>query len=601
MYMNYGCLLHETGYSDFNNNQFQTINTTFAASQPDFSMSASPTFLSIPQGGSASTTITTAILASYANSVSLAVSGLPAGASAVFSPTVIASPGAGSSTMMVTTGSGTPTGTYSLTITGTGGGTTHSATVSLVVTSEGSALFYDGFESGGYSGWTAEAGSYVRSVTTTSPAAGSYSYTQAGGSGAPRDGVSHVLGGIIPTEIAFYAKTSTTAGATAYFVAGDDNVETNKGIIFFSFNAGTLGVYNGSSWVTGGAYSANTWYLIQFKNINWNSKTFDFYVNGVLQTGSVPFRSQATTSLTELHLYNFDYAQAWYDEIVMTGPSALPVVTGTAPASGATGVPVTSSVTATFGEAVDSSTITSSSFILTDAAENIVSGTVSYDAASFTAFLKPAAALAYGSTYTASISTEVKDLAGKSLATVKKWAFTTLIPTNSLIITIEGSGTGSVTSTPSGIACTTGNSGVCFYPFTSNSTVSLTSAAGATSQFNIWSGACSGSVAECRINMDADKSVIANFIIAAPARITGSTPTYYNSLADAYAAISGSGSIQAIQSGFQEELILNRGVTLLLQGGYDPAYTSNTGTYSTLEGTLTVVDGNVTIEGFVIQ
>jgi hypothetical protein len=81
--------------------------------------------------------------------VSLSVSGLPAGATAAFSPTSIAAPGSGSSTLTLTTGTAAA-GTYSLTVTGTGGGKTHTAAVSWTITSGGTSqiLVNPGFESG---------------------------------------------------------------------------------------------------------------------------------------------------------------------------------------------------------------------------------------------------------------------------------------------------------------------------------------------------------------------------------------------------------------------------------------------------------------------
>ena len=68
-----------------------------------------------------------------AGDVTLTVSGLPAGATGVFSPTVITG-GSGSSTLTVTTTTGTtPPGTYSLLVTMTGSGVLHQSAVTLTV------------------------------------------------------------------------------------------------------------------------------------------------------------------------------------------------------------------------------------------------------------------------------------------------------------------------------------------------------------------------------------------------------------------------------------------------------------------------------------
>ena len=114
--------------ADFNNNRVRMILNS------DFTLSASPTTLTVPQGASDVTTITTAVLNGFNAAVDLTASGLPTGASATFSPTPIAAPGGGSSTLTLFAGELTPAGTYPVTVTGTGGGVTHTATVSFTVT-----------------------------------------------------------------------------------------------------------------------------------------------------------------------------------------------------------------------------------------------------------------------------------------------------------------------------------------------------------------------------------------------------------------------------------------------------------------------------------
>jgi hypothetical protein len=61
------------------------------------------------------------------------VDGLPAGATASFSPNPVTGSPSWASTLSVTTAGTTPTGTYPLTITGTDGTLTRTATASLVV------------------------------------------------------------------------------------------------------------------------------------------------------------------------------------------------------------------------------------------------------------------------------------------------------------------------------------------------------------------------------------------------------------------------------------------------------------------------------------
>jgi len=102
------------------------------SSTPGFSLSASPSSVSVAQGSSGSSTITSTVTGGFDSTISLSASGQPAGVTVGFSPTSIT--GAGTSTMTMTVASSTATGTYTITVSGTSGSTTETTTVSLTVT-----------------------------------------------------------------------------------------------------------------------------------------------------------------------------------------------------------------------------------------------------------------------------------------------------------------------------------------------------------------------------------------------------------------------------------------------------------------------------------
>jgi hypothetical protein len=99
---------------------------------PDFTVGASPSSQTVSTSGSTTYTITTTAANGFNGIVSLAVSGLPSGATASFVPLTVT--GAGSTTMTVTTSANTPGGTFPLTITATSGALSHTATATLMVT-----------------------------------------------------------------------------------------------------------------------------------------------------------------------------------------------------------------------------------------------------------------------------------------------------------------------------------------------------------------------------------------------------------------------------------------------------------------------------------
>jgi kumamolisin len=104
------------------------------SSSPAFTISASPGSVSVVQGHSGTSTITTAVSGGFSSAIALTASGAPTGVTVGLSPAAIAAPGSGTSTATFTVASTTTTGTYTITVTGTGGGITHTATVSLTVT-----------------------------------------------------------------------------------------------------------------------------------------------------------------------------------------------------------------------------------------------------------------------------------------------------------------------------------------------------------------------------------------------------------------------------------------------------------------------------------
>jgi hypothetical protein len=105
-----------------------------------------------------------------------------------------------------------------------------------------------------------------------------------------------------------------------------------------------------------------------------------------------------------------------------------PTVTTVTPTNGATGVGTGTNVTAIFSEAMNASTITTTTFQLRNPSNTLISATVSYNASARRATLNPATNLARGTTYTARVvggSAGVKDVAGNAMTTDFTWSFTT--------------------------------------------------------------------------------------------------------------------------------------------------------------------------------
>lgn len=115
----------------------------------------------------------------------------------------------------------------------------------------------------------------------------------------------------------------------------------------------------------------------------------------------------------------------------------LPTVLTADPIANATGVARNKQVSIGFSEAMDASTINSTTFTLKKGLAN-VAGTVSYSGT--TAIYTPTLALDANTLYTAQISTGVKDLAGNALAASIIWNFTTGAASTLAIVNLGTSG-----------------------------------------------------------------------------------------------------------------------------------------------------------------
>jgi methionine-rich copper-binding protein CopC len=103
-----------------------------------------------------------------------------------------------------------------------------------------------------------------------------------------------------------------------------------------------------------------------------------------------------------------------------------PTVTATTPANGAVGVSPSTTVTVTFSEPADASTITASSFTLRETSSGTpVTGTVTYDAATRVATFMPSSPLAQRTGYTATVAGSVRDAAGNQMGADFQFSFTT--------------------------------------------------------------------------------------------------------------------------------------------------------------------------------
>jgi hypothetical protein len=254
---------------------------------PAFTLGASPTSVSVAQGGSKASTLSTTVSGGFSSAISLSASGLPAGVTASFSPSSIAAPGSGSSTVTFTAGSTAATGTSNVTVTASGGGISHSVTISLSVTAAGTntqVLGNPGFENGSASPapWSVTSG-VINNSASEPPHSGSWD--------AWLDGY-----GATHTDTALQQVTvpSGATAATLSFFLHIDSAETSTTTAFDTLTVqirnssgtvlSTLATFSNLNKATG--YAQKSFNLLSFKG-----QTIQVFFKGVedstLQTSFV--------------------------------------------------------------------------------------------------------------------------------------------------------------------------------------------------------------------------------------------------------------------------------------------------------------------------
>lgn len=144
-----------------------------------------------------------------------------------------------------------------------------------------------------------------------------------------------------------------------------------------------------------------------------------------LLTGNTTYTGTLTNGVTDAGGTPPTATYTWTFTTGTEVDSTVPSIASTSPTSGATRVAINASITATFSEAINSSTVTTSSFTLAPTAGGAnVAATVGTSGTTST--FTPTSNLSYSTSYTATLSTAVQDTAGNAMTAAASWAFTTI-------------------------------------------------------------------------------------------------------------------------------------------------------------------------------
>jgi len=213
---------------------------------------------------------------------------------------------------------------------------------------------------------------------------------------SPPDTTAPTFGGLVT------ATALSSSEISLSWNSATDNVTASSNIIYLIYMSATSGGQNFSippiSAVSGTTSKTIIYGLA-------SSTTYYFVVRAMDEAGNIDSNTIEKSATTK------------------SSDTTAPSVISTSPANGATDIATGTAITATFSEAMNSSTIDTTTFILKDSSGNLIGGTVTYSGTTATFTLSTS--LSYSTTYTATITTGVKDLAGNAMTSDYSWSFTT--------------------------------------------------------------------------------------------------------------------------------------------------------------------------------
>lgn len=164
--------------------------------------------------------------------------------------------------------------------------------------------------------------------------------------------------------------------------------------------------------------------------VSYADQVATFTPDAVLEAG-VLYSATVTTAVKDLGGVAIAADKSW-----SFTTDAIPTVASINPQEDAIDVARNQVISITFNEEMDASTITTSSFKLMEGVNNVV-GTIQYSGkkASFI----PTTILESGLVYTATVTTDAKDLGGNAIAVAKVWSFTTGTSSGLAVVNLRSS------------------------------------------------------------------------------------------------------------------------------------------------------------------
>ncbi len=245
------------------------------------------------------------------------------------------------------------------------------------------------------------------------------------------------------TEVGTKFRTDVSGWITGVrFYKGAGNTGTHTGSLWSStgqllakvtFTGESATGWQQATFATPVAVSAGTTYVVSYyAPVGDYASSQGYWRTSGSAQGPVRGLEDGADGANGLYVYGSDsfptntYASTnyWVDALFTTtspGDTTPPTVTTVTPPNGTSSVSTAVAPTVSFSEAVQPATV---AFKVTNSGGTAVAGTTTYSSTTNTATFTPTAALAAGTTFTATVS-GVKDLAGNTMTSATTWSFKT--------------------------------------------------------------------------------------------------------------------------------------------------------------------------------
>jgi len=269
-----------------------TISLTVkAATSPNFSLSASPSSVTVVQGNSGKSTISVTPSGGFTGSVSLSASGLPSGVTASFGT----NPTTSTSVLTFTASATATTGTATVTITGTSGTLSHSTTVTLTVNSASTGNFSLSASPSSQTVTGGNSASYTATITPSGGFTGSVTLSVSGlPSGATARFSVNPVAGSGNSTVTINTSSSTPTGSYTLTITGTSTSPslTHSTTVTLVVNSFSVSATPSSETVTRGS---NATYTVKVTPINGFTGAVSFRVSGLPTNSTATFNPTSVT------------------------------------------------------------------------------------------------------------------------------------------------------------------------------------------------------------------------------------------------------------------------------------------------------------------